>query len=346
MASLKRIASELGVSYTLVSKVLSGRLGTTGVSEKTRVRILNRARELDYVPNPLAVALKAGRKGAVGIFLHHIGCPGSDLGDRLLRGIADGLERSGFRMWLRFFTTDEDFLQACATRLKREVDGLIVAGAHNAGLMPKFRELERQRLPVVSIFADLTSRSRKTVTNVEIDYEAQGYLATRHLIEQGCRRIACFRTMEQRTEGFFRAHREARLKPHPKLVIRTDGFQFRDGQRSLARLHATGIAFDGLVCQSDAQAHGAINDLLRHGTDVPEEVKVTGVDNSPLAEGCIVPITSVTSEMRKAGLRAAEMLLEKIEGRSMASSLLEPRLHVRNSSGGEPVEIANLRYLE
>ena len=54
MASLKRIAAELNVSYTLVSKVLSGRLGTTGVSEKTRVRILNKAKELDYVPNRLA----------------------------------------------------------------------------------------------------------------------------------------------------------------------------------------------------------------------------------------------------------------------------------------------------
>lgn len=346
MASLKRIAAELGVSYTLVSKVLSGRLGTTGVSEKTRSLILNRARELDYVPNRLAVALKAGRKGAVGIFLHHIGCPGSDLSDRLLRGIADGLERSGFRMWLRFFTTDEDFFHACDTPLKREIDGLIVAGAHHAGLMPKFRELERHRLPVVSIFADLTSRSRKTVTNVEINYEAQGYLATRHLLEQGCRRLACFRTMEQRTEGFLRAHREARIKPNPRLIIRTEGFQFRHGQHSLARLHATGLSFDGLVCHSDAQAHGAINELLRFGTDVPGEVKVTGVDNSPLAEGCIVPITSVTSEMRKAGLKAVEMLLEKIEGRPAASSLLEPRLHIRNSSGGESVEVTNLRHLE
>ena len=136
MASLKRIAAELGVSYTLVSKVLSGRLGTTGVSARTREAILKRAKELDYVPNRLAVALKAGRKGAVGIFLHSIGSPGSDVSERLLRGMAEGLEQSGSRMWLRFFTTDEDFLVACDTRLKREVDGLIVAGLHHPGLMP------------------------------------------------------------------------------------------------------------------------------------------------------------------------------------------------------------------
>lgn len=346
MASLKRIAAELGVSYTLVSKVLSGRLGTTGVSEKTRDSILNKAKELDYVPNRLAVALKAGRKGAVGIFLHHIGSPGSDVSDRLLQGMAEGLEQSGFRMWLRFFTTDEDFLVACDTRLKSEVDGLIVAGLHHPGLMPKFRDLERQRVPVVSIFNDLPPKSRKALTNVEINYESQGYLATRHLIAQGCRRMACFRTIDNRTEGFFRAHREARIKPDPKLVIDTQAFHVRDGKSSLAKLLALSVPFDGIVCQSDAQAIGAINELVRRGVDVPGEVKVTGIDNSPVAEDCIVPITSVTSEMRRAGLKAVETLLLKIDGLPAASSIIEPSLFVRNSSGAEPNESGDLRYLE
>jgi LacI family transcriptional regulator len=346
MASLKRIAAELGVSYTLVSKVLSGRLGTTGVSEKTRDSILNKAKELDYVPNRLAVALKAGRKGAVGIFLHHIGSPGSDVSDRLLRGMAEGLELSGFRMWLRFFTTDEDFLVACDTRLKSEVDGLIVAGLHHPGLMAKFRDLERQGVPVVSIFNDLPDKARKALTNVEINYESQGYLATRHLIAQGCRRLACFRTIDNRTEGFLRAHREAKIKVDPKLIIETETFHLRDGKRSLAKLVALGVPFDGIVCQSDAQANGAINELVRRGVDVPGKVKITGIDNSPVAEDCIVPITSVTSEMRGAGLKAVETLLLKIDGLPAASAVIEPSLFVRNSSGAEPTEAGDLRYLE
>jgi len=336
MASLKRIAAELGVSYTLVSKVLSGRLGTTGVSVKTRDSILNKARELDYVPNRLAVALKAGRKGAVGIFLHHAGCPGSDVADRLLRGMAEGLEQSGFRMWLRFFTTDADFLAACDMRLRCEVDGLIVAGLPHPGLLPKLRDLERHQVPVVSIFNELPDKARKSLTNVEVSFESQGYLATRHLLEQGCRRLACFRAIENRTAGFIRAHREAKIKPDPKLVIETGAFTSRDGTRSLAKLLAGGVAFDGIFCQSDAQANGAINELVRCGIDVPSQVKVAGIGNSPLAEDCIVPITSVTSEMRRAGLKAVETLLRKIDGLPVTSSVIEPRLFARNSSGAEP----------
>ena len=69
-------------------------------------------------------------------------------------------------MWLRFFTTDKEFHVACDARLKREVDGLIVVGAHHPGLVPKFRDLERQRVPVVSIFNEHPRRSRLEFTNL------------------------------------------------------------------------------------------------------------------------------------------------------------------------------------
>jgi len=337
MASLKRIAAELGVSYTLVSKVLSGRLGTTGVSAKTREAILKKARELEYVPNRLAVALKAGRKGAVGIFLHRIGSPGSDVSERLLRGIAEGLEESDLRMWLRFFTTDEDFLVACDKRLKSEVDGLIVAGRAHPGLIPKFKELEQQQVPVVSIFNDPPDNLVKILTNVAVDYERQGYLATRHLLAQGCRSLACFATNEKRTNGFLLAHREAGIKVNPKLLVLTDSFELEYGERSLDQLLKRDIPFDGIVCQSDAQANGVINEFVRRGIKVPAEIKVTGVDNSAVAADCIVPITSVTSEMRHAGLAAVKLLLKKIAGDPVESQAIESSLFVRHSCGaGRP----------
>ena len=333
MASLKCIASELGVSYSLVSKVLSGRLGTTGVSFKTRQAILRKAKQLEYVPNPLAVALKAGRKGTVGVFVHYIGSPGSDVSARLLKGIAEGLEQSSSRMWLRFFTSDEDFLTACDTRLKKEVDGLIVAGVHEPRLMQRFQELERERVPVVGLFSNLPDKARQALTVVAVDCEKQGYLATRHLFDQGCRNLACLRTGERRTAGFLRAHQETGIKPDPRLILSTKTFLPAEGRNAVAQFVESGMSFDGLVCQSDAQALGAINEFVRRGIRVPEDVKVTGVDNSPLAEACVVPITSVTAEMRTAGRKAVETLLEKIEGREVSPEPIEPQLHLRASSG-------------
>lgn len=328
MASLKRIAADLDISYTLVSKVLSGRLGTTGVSVKTKEAILKKAKELNYVPNRLAVALKAGRKGAVGVFLHQAGSPGSSVSERLLRGLSEGLDAASIRMWLRFFQTDGEFVAACDSRLKSEVDGLIVAGVGHPGLKSKLAQLERSGVPVAAIF-----NNTPEVSHVTVNYQSHGYLAAAHLLAQGCRKIACFRTVESRTAGFLQAHREAGVKVDPRLMVDCKSFMLEDGRKGLEELLKRKSDFDSIVCQSDTQAIGAINSLIQRGVRVPEDVKVTGVDNSPAANDCIVPITSVTSEMRPAGRKAVEILLQKIGGGSPKRVVIEPRLVARASSG-------------
>jgi|GEM_PF-827736 len=333
MASLKRIASDVGVSYTLVSKVLSGRLSTTGVSERTREAILKRAKELDYTPNRLAVALKAGRKGAVAIFLHQHGSPGSDISDRLLQGLAGGLEASGLRMWLRFFTTKEEFLAACGSKLQNEVDGLIVAGVFHPEIIPLFAELEKKRVPVVSAYQNFGPHYQPHPHNVAVDTELQGYLPTKHLLDLGMRKLVCIQALTNRTEGFERAMREAGVEIDPRMQISTpNNFLAEDAMLGVRRLLKEGLKFDGVVAHSDAQAVGVINELLAQGVKVPDDVRVTGVDNSPLAHYCAVPITSVSSEIRNVGKTAVEMLLRRIKGEEVVAVRIPPRLIVRGST--------------
>ncbi len=81
------------------------------------------------------------------------------------------------------------------------------------------------------------------------------------------------------------------------------------------------------------EAIGAINELVRRKIPVPEMVRVTGIEQSRPWRKDVVPITSVTSEMRAAGQRAVETLLEKIEGRPASPVVIEPRLFLRTSSG-------------
>ncbi|MEI6082682.1 MAG: LacI family DNA-binding transcriptional regulator [Verrucomicrobiota bacterium] len=128
MATLKDIAGELNVSTALVSKVLNDRMGNTGVSDRTRRAIMAKAQELDYRPHPLAVALKAGKRGAIGVFLHPFGEPGAGLTEALLAGIADRLNQHDQRMWLTFYQTDRQFLHFCSHTVGHYVDGLLVAG--------------------------------------------------------------------------------------------------------------------------------------------------------------------------------------------------------------------------
>ncbi len=330
MSSLKKIAQELGISYTLVSKVLSGRMGTTGASEQTREAIFKKAEELNYRPNKLAVALKSGRKNAVGLFLHSMGTPGSEVVPNFLVNTAEIFSKSGHRLWLRFFESDEEFLQACDKNLKHDIDGLIVAGVMHPGLVKHLIGINKAGLPLVTAFGKTTEHV--FLNSVNVDNEMQGFLPTIHLLERGCRRLAHFRTLQSRYEGFLRAHREMQVPVDESLVIPSEAFGREDGERCTEALLAAGRPFDGIVAASDAQACGAFKVLLNRGIRVPQEVKLTGVDNSPLAENCAVPLTSATPEMQKCGHMAAKMLLRCIEGKPVEPVTLVPRLVVRASS--------------
>lgn len=334
MASLKEIAAEVGVSYTLVSKVLRGKLGTAGASKATKEAIFKKAKELNYVPNRMAVALKGGRNGAVGIFLHRLGSDGSHLTERMLLGLADGLRESGGRLWLRFFNSEAEFVEACDLRLRSEVDGLIVAGVNHPELAGRLSDLEEAGVPVVTIFSDSMARKESTVVNAGVDFELQGFIPTKHLIDIGAGPLGCLAFTENRTRGFHRAHQEAGLSVSRKVVISSPGFTMEDGVAGISALLKSTPKLGGVVCQSDAQAVGVINELMRRGIRVPDDIRVTGVDNSPLAKHCAVPITSVTSEMQSAGRTAVEMLLRKLDGKPAVSVKLTPEIVIRNSTIG------------
>ncbi len=333
MSSLKQIAKSLDISYTLVSKVLSGRMGTTGASTKTREAIFKKAKELDYVPNRMAVALKSGRKDAIAVFLHNIESPGSDATSLFLESIAKAVEGTQHRLWIRFFNEDQELLESCNENLKRDVDGLIVGGVEPPNLIERLRKIDRNGLPIVSVFPDRGSAS--FYCNIYTDQEAQCYLTTQHLLKKGCRRIAHFKTSSQRYQGYVRAHKEAKAPLFPHLIIPSKSFNLEDGLIAVKALLELKEDFDGIVTQSDAQAIGAIRVLQKKGLRIPEDVKITGVNNSPVAETSLIPLTSSSSEIDQCGRLATEMLLKKISGKSGKSASVSPRLVIRESTGAE-----------
>ncbi|WP_163027525.1 LacI family DNA-binding transcriptional regulator, partial [Pseudomonas viridiflava] len=215
MATIKDVAALAGISYTTVSHVLNK---TRPVSEPVRLKVEAAIAQLDYVPSAVARSLKAKSTSTIGLLIPNGMNP---YFAELARGIEDYCERNGFCVIL-CNSDDNPEKQRSYLRvlLEKRVDGLIVssvgADASVAG------GLADVRTPLVIVDRELESIEADTV---RIDHEQGAYLATRHLLDLGHKRIACIggprnsTVAEMRLAGYRRAMQEASVEIDPQWAV-------------------------------------------------------------------------------------------------------------------------------
>lgn len=334
MTNLSHIAAELGVSTSLVSKVLNNRLGSTNVRPEVRDSIRDAAERLGYRKNQNSVSLLARRLDAFAVLICRHGSAGTEFPLRLLEGISGMAAGSHQRMMLQFFHADEGLRERVNEFHSGIVDGLIVHGSGHPGLVRTLFGVQQSGLKLVTVF---NRQAHPGICNVSVTDESLSHLATRHLIERGSRRIVHFGSMPARTAGFRRAMAEAGLRVRSRLLFRFDrttGNRFEPALagEAIRELLRDGVDFDGVSAQSDAQAVSALHELLRHGRSVPGDVRVVGIDNAPFTNYTVVPLTSVSQRIRDRGRIALGTLLGLIDGEPRESIVLEPEIRIRGST--------------
>jgi len=328
---MKDIARELGVSVMTVSKALRHH---TDISEATRRKVLERARRLGYQPNWIARSLVSRRTYMVGLVIPDLM---HSFFAEVAKGAAARLEPAGYHIVI--LNSEEDPQteeRQIAALLARNVDGLIIASAQRNGAARLFRTLKARRAPYVLI--DRLPAGAKA-HYVGGEDERIGELATEHLIRQGCRRIAHLRgpdipTGIGRYRGYRRALARHGLRAPAGYVVRAQ-HNGAAGYEAMRRLLALKPPPDGVFCYNDPVAAGAIRAVLEAGWRVPEDVAVVGSGNVHYSDLLRVPLTTIDQSSGLMGQKAAELLLELMEGRRPARPrriIIPPRLVVRQSS--------------
>lgn len=345
---LRHIAEELNISVSLVSKVLSGRLGTSGANVDRIRAIHEKARQLDYRKNLLAEALRTGRQNAFAVFIHRHGAPGSPIVDEMVDGIASAASGHQQRLLMHYYRNAGEFRQFAPLVHRNSVDGIIVAGLSHTDLVADLKEIHGRGVPVLTIHDEQVDPQ---FTNVGIDQSEITRRATLHLIDQGCKSIAHFRVHdrnakdlglrealvlpEDRYQGYVKALTERGIELRPELIIDVANFYHEDGVLAVRRLVESGVHFDGIVAQCDQHAVAALNYLIEIGRKVPRDVKVIGVDNAPFCQFAIVPLSSVSQQFAQRGTRAVELMTRKLSGEEVPSVQVDPVLCVRASSSSD-----------
>ncbi len=340
VVSLRDIADELNLSVSMVSKVLNGRMGTTAGAPETIQAIHAKASKLGYRKNLQAQALRTGRQNIIAICVHRHGATGSGIVDAMIEGIAREAAQCRQRLILQYYRTYEEFRDIWHDFNRSAVDGVIMGGVPHADWLPQLEVIRRDDFAVVTI---MPTELAENCLNVGMPESEICRVATNHLIEQGCRRIAHFcvkkRTVtgpysQMRSDGYRRALAQHGLPVDENLLIPAEAYGYECGESLTQKLVDSGISFDGIVAQSDNQAAAAINVLMRCGVSVPHKVKVVGIDDSPICGMLPVKLSSVSQEYFLRGQRAVQLLLVKIEGGHAESEIVEPKLSVRQSTAG------------
>jgi LacI family transcriptional regulator len=327
--TMQDIARDVGVSVVTVSKVLRNK---GEISVATRKRVLRRAKALNYQTNWIARSLVTRRTFTIGLLLPDFTHP---FFAEIAKAVAETVRPHGYHVVISYFDEDPALERNEAeSLLARQVDGLIMASAQSGA--KAFADMQRRKVPFILIDRPIAGVQ---ASFVGADNQAIGQLATAHLIEQGCTRIAHLRgpgigIATRRMQGYRSALAKAGLRFFPGYVVDA-GYQDETGHEAMRKLLCKKPAPDGVFCYNDPVAIGAMRAISEAGLRVPEDIAVVGAGNVHYSDFLAVPLTTVDQGTFEIGKRAANLLLERIASKRALRPrqvLIVPKLVMRQST--------------
>ncbi|MGH9213703.1 MAG: LacI family DNA-binding transcriptional regulator [Acidimicrobiales bacterium] len=320
------VAQRAGVSIATVSRVLHG---SAPVAAETRQRVLQAADELRWRPSRLARAFIQQTHDAVGIVFPDISGP---YYSQVIRGFEEqAVERKCAVLILG--THGRHHADELVYDLADRVDGLLVMGRTVSDEI--VQAIDRPTMPVVLLARPPVG----DIPAVRAANTGSAEAVTRHLLEHGRRHLVFLgdpdlsADVRERWSGFRRALRRAGVPDVDDALVSCGGFDVDHGHKAGLGLLRRTEPLDAVVCANDEVASGVYLAAAGSGVRVPDDVAVTGWDDTAIATHLEPSLTTVRQPMQQLGVRAAGLLFDRVEGHPAASTVLRTSLVVRESCG-------------
>ncbi len=320
--TLKSVAEKVALSPSVVSRVLSGRMGNTRVSEVNVRRIREAAAELGYVPNPVAASLRSGKAANIGLILTTTANP---FFTDMLHTFEEVATANAHTVLFNVSQNEAEKELACVRRmLSCYVAGVILNPWTDASQASVQETLRKEDIDTPVVFISQTS---EIGNYVRCDLVESYAAATRGLIGRGYREIGyCGGGIgpRSRATGLFRVLREQGLPDHHHIPVRgqlgDDDFG-KAYQSTLQYLESGQALAEAYVVNSDLMAQGVFRALTEKGLRVPDDVALVTTDNSILAKTNSVPLTSIAYPSEEIARLAIEAVLAN---REIQKTLIAP----------------------
>lgn len=330
--TIKLIADKLGISASTVSRALKDH---PDISEATKKAVKELSTQLHYKPNAIALSLLNRQSKIIGVIIPEIVHHFFSL---VISGIEEVAYNEGYGVMI--FQSNESYerevLNTKALSLTM-VDGLLVSLSKETKQFDHLQDLQDRGFPLV--FFDRVCNEIQA-DRVIVDDAGGAYAATKHLIENGCRKIAFFSgpqhlfIVQNRMSGYLKALEEANIPLEENLIYDCDTFE--EALVITQRIAQSSNCPDGIFAVNDLTAIGAMLGVKRSGLRVPEDIAVVGFTNSQIANITDPALSSVEQKGFEMGAEAARLLLRRLNRKNEdyppVTTVLETNLVPRSSS--------------
>ena len=337
--TLADIARELGLSKMTVSRAINN---DPLVSAKTRERVLEVSRRLNYKPNHFARALVTNRSFLIGVIVPDLM---HSYFAEIMHGISSFARASNYQIVIgnseEQIAREVDEVEALCWR----TDGLIIAPTVPVSKADVYKNLIEQGTKIVLIDRTLEGLDCPMVTTDNI---AVGQLATEHLIKLGHKQIGHLRgtstsTSRERFEGYKQALSKNEI-PFDKALVQECGLMEADGYRSMKAWIRSGNVPSAIFAVNDPAAIGAMQAMSEAGINIGKDIAIVGGGNIHYGDMLKVPLTTVSWSRSEMGQAAARLLIQLIQASDGDAGnqkvILSPTLIVRKSCGAEQTDAA------
>lgn len=307
--SIKQIAEIAGVSVATISRVMNQKGGYTPETEK---KVLSVIKENHYTPNLVAKGLRTNKTKVIGLIVPDIV---NEFFAKLVLNIQMELFQRGYlTMVCNINESDKLERQLVKALVAQNISGLILISGRT-------RKMEVNNLPIVYI--DRRPNEDELQNNtviIESDNVSGGYLATKELIDCGCKKIAFITdtigesSKIARYEGYCKAIIEAKLPLNATLIFKVETVSVDDAFNVISNGIDARLEFDGIVCSTDVLSIGAILAIKSRGLEVPKDVKVTGFDDISMACLFQPSITTIHQYSNKMAKLVSDLIIDLIDG--------------------------------
>lgn len=326
--TLQDIALRTGYTINTVSHALKNK---PDIAPATRERIQQVAREMGYIRNQMASSLRSGRTHTLGVIVSGMNNPYYGI---MADEIQNEAVKLGYSLLILCSRDDPELeMTAVEAAISRQVDGILLFPCF--GSQKTIERMKSAGVPFVLMGRPMDGMAEDCVCCNE---EQGAYLATRHLIEAGHRKLAYFSIYDvmfstpQRTHGFLRACEEAQLPPDDIHLALTRK-QEEVGQQLITwcREGVTGMF---LFC--DMEAWRSINLLDQEGIRCPEDVAIVGFDNIQGSLPFACPLCTIDYDLPGMAKSGVQLLRKRIKNADLPhpqTIVVEPHVVCRKSCG-------------